>query len=214
MKILAFNGSPRKDWNTATLLHKALEGAGSKGAETKLIHLYDFNYQGCKSCFACKLKGGESYGICAVVDELTPILKEIKTADAVILGSPVYLGTPTGEMRSFLERFIFPYLVYDTERSSLFPKKIPVGFIYTMGVTDEVMKELGYSELFRNTEKLVERAIGKTESLFVTDTCQFTDYSRYVSSRFNPEDKIKRHKEEFPKDCEKAFEMGVRFAET
>jgi Multimeric flavodoxin WrbA len=54
MKIIAFNGSPRKKWNTATLLQKALDGAASKGAETELIHLYDLNYKGCISCFACK----------------------------------------------------------------------------------------------------------------------------------------------------------------
>jgi multimeric flavodoxin WrbA len=52
MKIMAFNGSSRKTWNTATLLGKALEGATSQGAETELIHLYDLQYSGCKSCFA------------------------------------------------------------------------------------------------------------------------------------------------------------------
>ena len=46
MNIMAFNGSPRKDWNTANLLNKALEGAASKGATTELIHLYDLNYKG------------------------------------------------------------------------------------------------------------------------------------------------------------------------
>ena len=57
MKVIAFNGSPRKNWNTAMLLEKALEGAKSEGAETELIHLYDLNYNGCISCFACKTKG-------------------------------------------------------------------------------------------------------------------------------------------------------------
>jgi multimeric flavodoxin WrbA len=60
MKIMAFNGSPRKEWNTAALLKKALEGASSQGAETELVHLYDSNYKGCISCFACKEKGGKS----------------------------------------------------------------------------------------------------------------------------------------------------------
>ena len=78
VKIIAFNGSPRKKWNTATLLEKALEGAASQGAETELIHLYDLNYKGCASCFACKTKGGESYGKCAIKDDLAPILKRIE----------------------------------------------------------------------------------------------------------------------------------------
>ncbi|SPF52384.1 hypothetical protein SBF1_5670010 [Candidatus Desulfosporosinus infrequens] len=54
MKIIAINGSPRKKWNTDILLNKALEGAASQGAETELIHLYDLNYKGCISCFACE----------------------------------------------------------------------------------------------------------------------------------------------------------------
>ena len=51
MKVIAINGSPRKKWNTATLLEKALEGAETEGAETEIIHLYDLNFKGCKSCF-------------------------------------------------------------------------------------------------------------------------------------------------------------------
>ncbi len=51
MKVIAINGSPRKRWNTATLLEKALEGAASQGAETELIHLYDIDFKGCTSCF-------------------------------------------------------------------------------------------------------------------------------------------------------------------
>ena len=49
MKVIAINGSPRKKWNTATMLEKALEGATSEGAETELIHLYDLNFKGCTS---------------------------------------------------------------------------------------------------------------------------------------------------------------------
>jgi multimeric flavodoxin WrbA len=70
MKAIGVNGSPRKKWNTATLLKKALEGAASEGAKTTLVHLYDLDYKGCISCFACKMRGGKSYGKCAVKDGL------------------------------------------------------------------------------------------------------------------------------------------------
>lgn len=46
-KIIALNGSPRKDWNTAILLKKVLEGATSVGTEIEMINLYDLNYRGC-----------------------------------------------------------------------------------------------------------------------------------------------------------------------
>ena len=55
MKIMAFNGSPRKkNWNTVTLLEHALQGAASVGAETELVQLYDLDFSGCISCFSCK----------------------------------------------------------------------------------------------------------------------------------------------------------------
>jgi multimeric flavodoxin WrbA len=212
MKVVAINGSPRKKWNTATLLNKALEGAISQGAETEITHLYDLNFKGCISCFACKTRGGKSYGKCATKDELTPALEIIEESDAIILGSPIYLGAVTGEMRSFMERLIFPYLTYD-DTPTLFPKKINTGFIYTMGITDDQLKERAYYDHhFNLNEMLLKIIFGASESLLSTDTYQFDDYSKVVATIFDPEKKAKRRKEVFPKDCEKAYEMGVRFA--
>lgn len=211
MKVIAINGSPRKKWNTATLLEKALEGAASEGAETEMIHLYDLNFKGCTSCFACKLKDGKSYGKCAVKDDLTPVLEKLKDADAVVLGSPIYLGNSTGEMRSFMERYVFPYLVYSNETPTLYPKNIPVGFIYTMGIKEEYFDMFGLGKTIELNENFSKRIFGHSESLCSTDTYQFDDYSKYVADRFDPEEKAKRRKEVFPQDCQKAFEMGVRF---
>ncbi len=211
MKVLAINGSPRKSWNTATLLNKALAGAASQGAATELIHLYDLSFKGCISCFACKLKGGKSYGRCAYQDELTPVLDKIHDADAVILGSPIYLGNVTGEMRSLMERMAFQYLVYDKNYSSLLEKKKPVGFIYTMNITADMVHQWGYDLILPTTEKAFARTFGATESLYITDTYQFSDYDKYVSTAFDAAAKAKRREEVFPLDCDKAFDMGVRF---
>ena len=212
MKAIAFNGSPRKKWNTATLLAKALEGAASQGAETDIIHLYDLKFKGCHSCFACKTKDGESYGRCAVKDDLTPILEKIEETDAIILGSPIYFLDVTGEMRSFMERLMFPYLTYTDPPQSLFPKKINTAFIYTMNATEKQMKEFGFDQHLGINEMLLQMIFGASESLFCFDTCQFDDYSKVVASRFDPDNKAKRHDEVFPIDCKKAFEMGARFA--
>ena len=213
MKIIAINGSPRKKDNTATLLNKALEGAASNGAETEMINLYDFNYKGCQSCFVCKLKNGNSYGQCSIKDEINPILKKIKNADAIILGSPIYLGSITGEMKSFMERLIFPYLVYDENYSTLFPKRISIGLIYTFGVNEQKLEQTKWKEHLKYNEFLVERILGTAESLFVTDTYQFDDYSKYVSTAFDANEKLKRRKEVFPQDCKKAFELGKRLVQ-
>lgn len=213
MKVLAFNGSPRKEWNTAILLNKALKGAASKGAETELIHLYDLNYKGCISCFACKKKDGKSYGKCAVRDGLTPILSKIEEADGIILGSPVYFGTASAEMRAFMERLLYPYIVYDAIPSVHIKKRANTGFIYTMGATESQMKELGYEQHFKFNEMFMELVFGSCETLIATDTYQFDDYSKYVASLFDAEEKARRRKEVFPIDCQKAFEMGARIAQ-
>jgi len=211
--IIAINGSPRKEWNTATLLGHALKGAASVGKETELVHLYDLDFKGCTSCFACKLKGGKSYGKCAVKDDLTPVLEQIYEADALLLGSPIYLGTATGEMRSFLERLIYPYLVYDPRRSTLFPRRMPTGFIYTMGADEARAREMGFWDQFRLTELVLGRIFGPSETLLVSDTLQFDDYSRYESSAFDPEAKARRHREVFPGECKKAFDLGKRLGQ-
>ena len=209
MKVMAFNGSPRKKWNTASLLKEAIEGAASQGAETSLVHLYDFHFKGCISCFACKTRKGKSYGTCAVQDDLTSIYAEIKKANAIILGSPIYFGDVTGELRSFLERLLFPYLVYDAPPQTLFPKKIRTAWIYTMNAPEEVALQFGYDQLFSRNELVMRMIFGHSESIMSYDTYQFEDYSKVVANRFDVDKKEKRRREIFPKDCQKAYNLGV-----
>ncbi len=210
LKVIGINGSPRKKWNTATLIKKALEGSESKGAEAELINLYDLNFKGCKSCFSCRTKGSKSYGKCAMNDDLTPILKNIEESDALVLGSPIYLGTITGEMKSFLERLIFPYLTYTNPPQSLFPKKINSMFIFTMGIPEEIVEESGYNVHFKTIEHYLEFISESSELLFSFDTYQFKDYSKVVTDRFDADKKAKRREKVFPLGCQKAFDKGIK----
>ncbi len=149
----------------------------------------------------------------AVKDELTPILLKIEDADGIIIGTPNYLGMPTSTMKAFLERLMFPYIVYEPNIPTLFNKKISIGFIYTMGANEERMKEMEYDRTALFIERVMKMIFGSAETILVNDTYQFEDYSKYVSSRFDPIKKAKRRNEQFPNDCKKAFEMGVRFAQ-
>ena len=212
--VIAINGSPRKKWNTATLLEHALNGAAAEGVKTELVHLYDLDFKGCTSCFACKLKGGKSYGKCAMKDDLTPILDRIARADALILGSPFYFGTVTGEMRSFMERLMFPYLMYTWPPASLFDRKLPAAFFYTMNVSEEQMKEPPYSVHIGLNESVLARIFGQAESFFSFETLQFEDYDKVVFSYADPEERRKRHREVFPQDCKRAYELGARLVKT
>ena len=165
-----------------------------------------------QSCFACKLKGGKSYGRCAVNDDLTPVLEKAGEADALILGSPVYFGIVTGEMRSFMERLLFPYLVYTNPPSTLFDRKINTAFIYTMNVSEKQMRESGYNLHIAANAHILGRTFGYTESLCSFETLQFEDYDKVVFSYFDPEDRRRRRRTVFPEDCRKAFELGARMA--
>lgn len=207
MKAIAINGSPRKKWNTATLLEHALDGARTAGADTELVHLYDLAYTGCISCFACKKIGGKSYGRCAVKDGITEVLERVAEADVLILGSPVYFYTETGEMRSFLERLFFPNLTYTPGYAPIFPGRLQTALVYTMNVA-----EIDAPATLSVTKGVMDRVFGNCEMLLSTDTYQFEDYSKYLSTVWDAQAKAKRREEVFPQDCARAQDMGARLA--
>ena len=206
MKILAINGSPRKTWNTAQMLESALAGCRDAGAETKLVHLIDLNFKGCISCFGCKRLGGPSYGQCAVRDDLTDVINEAWNSDAIIVGSPVYFGDVTSDLRGFLERFWFSVLMYNTEHMVRAPKSMPVKIILTTNAP-----EFGFHKALNDSlTGTMTRFVGPAELIEANATLQFDDYSNYDASMIDEAERIKRHKEVFPLDLQKAFEMGKR----
>lgn len=210
MNVIAINGSPRKNRNTAVLLEKAMEGVHAAGGAAECTHLYDLNFKGCLSCFACKRKGGKSYGACAYLDDLAPVLESISQADALLLASPIYFMSVTSGMQAFLERLLFPYITYTENYQSLFPKKIPVGCIYTMNLTEEQMPLWGLPQTLQTQERFLTAAFGPVESITVHDTYQFDDYTKYVAPVFDEAQKAKQRAEQFPKDCERAFALGEK----
>lgn len=214
MKFYTVNGSPRKKHNTGSLLAEAAKGILSVHPHAKVesIHLYDLRYTGCRSCFACKKLGGSHYGTCAVKDDISPILRDMADADGIIFGSPVYLSSITGEMRSFLERILFQYYVYDMEGSSLAPKKMPTAFIYTMNLPKEIARDWGYPKIFADMEGFIEKVLSKPHALHAYNTYQFDDYSKYKMIVFSEAEKAAYRAAQFPKDLEKAFALGAAIA--
>jgi multimeric flavodoxin WrbA len=208
MKAIGINGSPRKNKNTATLLENALKGAASAGAETKLIHLYDLDFKGCKGCFNCKRESSKNYGHCYVNDQLKPVLQELETADMVILGSPIYFGAVSGEMRSFMERFMFQYMLYTNPPSSSFKGSLKVGFIYTMNISEQLFATSPMKAHLETNEGAFIRTFGNVKSLYSFDTNQLDDYSDLTYTYFDIEHKRQSKKEVFPVDCKKAFQLG------
>jgi multimeric flavodoxin WrbA len=157
---------------------------------------------------------GPSSGRCAMQDELRPILERIEAeVDGLIIGSPIYFGQMSGEMRSFLERLLFAPLIYSRPPRSIFPRMIRTGAIYTMNVTEEVSRQIGYEAMFNATEAALSRAFYiETETLCCYDTYQFADYSKVVMEYMDPARKAARRAEVFPQDCQRAFALGERLA--
>lgn len=217
MKVFAVNGSPRKNGNTAILLQEYLRGASSadEKLEMHLISLYDYAFTGCRECYACKLKDGKSYGICAAKDDITELLQEASYADSIVFGSPIFFAGVTGKLRCFLERLLFPYNVYtkDAAKRSIAPKKIKTAFLYTMNATEQVAVSNNYPECLSPLHKSAERVFGcKPEVHCAYFTYQFDDYSKYVGDLWDIQEKKEWHETEFVHDMQCAYEMGKRLA--
>jgi multimeric flavodoxin WrbA len=209
MKVIGINGSPRKTWNTAQMVESALNGCKDAGAETKLYHLIDLMFKGCISCFACKRLGGPSYAKCGARDELTQVLDDVWAADALIIGSPVYFGDVTADMRAFLERLWFSVLMYNPEHMVRAPKRLPVKIILTTNAPQEGFHKALNESLLGTMNGFV----GPAELIEANATLQFDDYSKYDASMINGAERLKRHKEVFPQDLKRAFDMGRRAVE-
>ena len=217
MKALFLNGSPRKKFNTAQLLEKAMEGASEAEADTELLHLFDYEFTGCRSCFACKIKNSKTEGVCAIRDSIRPVIEKAQEADVIVIGSPVYFGYPTGQVRNLVERLLFPldtYLVDEEgQRVKVAHKPVQTAMIYTMNCPEWLLQQIHYDKLLGFTGEELGRLYGYNEILNSCDTYQFAYYSRYDVNMF-PEEKKREHRDQqFPIDLQNAYELGRRLVE-
>jgi multimeric flavodoxin WrbA len=214
VKALFINGSPRKNFNTAQLLQKAMEGAKEAGAEVEMVNLYDrnLNYKGCMSCFACKVKGGKK-GVCSFPDDLKPIMERAMEADVLVCGSPVYCGYPTAGLRAFMERLIFPAVNYADFRHPVINKPKRSATIFTMNCPDEEVYRANNYHILMDTNAYQLGMFGPTEVLYSFDTYQFNDYSRYDAEGIPAERKAEKRRTQFPMDLDAAYNLGRRLVE-
>jgi multimeric flavodoxin WrbA len=208
MKLLAVNGSPRKNQNTAKLLGQVVAGAKSAGADAELVHLLGIQYTGCISCFECKRIGGPSYGRCAVRDGLRPLLDLAHEADVLVLGAPIYLGTESAFMRAFLERLTFQYFLYSNVKKPLAPRKKAAALLYTMNVDEQGANQ--YRHIANTAKWMLEHLFAPCEIVLSCDTLQFANYAQYDTDIWDEKAKRERHETVFPQELQKARELGAR----
>ena len=212
MKAILVNASPRKGGNTATLLERVREGLEKGGCETKTVHLGTLAFTGCKGCLACKVKGSKCNGLCALRDDLRPVLEETLASDILVLGSPVYVHAPTALARSFTERLLFPALNYAEPDKPVLRQPLRTAVIYTMHVmNDDLFAQFGYEKTLGFTAKSFE-LLGPQETLFFRGLSAFPNAERYVTNAWAEGEFARIRREDYPDYERRARNLGRRLA--
>ncbi|CEN23929.1 flavodoxin family protein [Paraclostridium sordellii] len=99
-KIIAFMGSPRKNGNVDTILDEIIKGANDNNVEVKKFYINDMNIKGCQGCLYCR-----KTPTCAFKDDMVEVYEDIKSAEYVIIGSPVYICQVSAQTKLLLDRF-------------------------------------------------------------------------------------------------------------
>ncbi len=102
MKVTAFNGSARKDGNTARLIGHVFEGLEQEGIETELIQLAGRPIHGCIACYQCFARKDQR---CAVTDDVAnDCIEKMISSDGIIIGSPTYFAAISPEAKALIDR--------------------------------------------------------------------------------------------------------------
>ena len=99
MAVIAVIGSPRSGGNSETIVDAVLAGAKENGKAVKKYNLNKMKIVGCQACMGCKKSGK-----CVQKDEMVALLEDIKTAEAIVVSSPIYFGQPSAQFRMFQDR--------------------------------------------------------------------------------------------------------------
>jgi len=100
MKAIGIVGSPRKNGNTEILTSHALKATEEEGLDTELIRLAALEIKPCNACMVCR----EEEETCPINDDFLPLYTKMKSAEAIILASPVYFGSATASIKALMER--------------------------------------------------------------------------------------------------------------
>ncbi|HEX9907442.1 MAG TPA: flavodoxin family protein [Thermoplasmata archaeon] len=109
MKVLAINGSPRRNGNTQIMLEEAAKPLRRARVAVEFASIMDYNIRPCNGCEVCYKKPWH----CPIKDDALKMLKRMADADALLIGSPVYGADVTAQLRALLDRSIIPYINQD-----------------------------------------------------------------------------------------------------
>ena len=204
MKIVAMNGSPRKDWNCSQMLDSFIEGLKSArpDVEVERVHVFDLDFRGCRSCLGCRARGRKETG-CVVRDGAYELLRELRRCDGIVFSAPIYYWEIPAHMRALFERLFYPGLADHT---------VPVTAIYTMNQPKEVA-DREFAHMMDATKFFFDRMFRTdTDRVCAYQTLQWPDNSVVEIDGAFLAERMKHHEEHWPEDLKNACDAGVRFA--
>jgi multimeric flavodoxin WrbA len=101
-KVLVFMGSPRKKGNSALLAKQVVAGAKAGGGKVETFYLHGMNIKPCNACDACRRKNRKD---CILKDDMAPLYLKLREADAIVIATPVYWFTVSGQTKIFMDRW-------------------------------------------------------------------------------------------------------------
>lgn len=147
MKVIGIIASPRKNGNTAWTVNKILEGAKEQGAEIESWCFSDLDIEPCRGCLCCH--DGKDTG-CIIDDDMQELYSAIDRADAIVLGSPVYMGQMSAQAKIVIDRLFAQISPWFSPHYKERAAKKKLLLVFTQGNPDPGM----FREYFDYTKKI------------------------------------------------------------
>ncbi len=149
MKVVAFNGSPRKEGNTYEAINLVAEQLRKENIDVEIIHVGNKKIQGCTACKTCFKTKNEA---CIIDDEVNEWIQKMKEADGIIFGSPVHFSDIGATMKAFLDRAIY----VSSSNGGLYKHKVGAGVVAVrrsggLPAYNQLNNYIGYSEMLMPT---------------------------------------------------------------
>lgn len=203
MKTVVINADPKRKGIAAQLMKSAAEGAKSAGAEVEYVDLYKMKLSGCRVCLICK--NDEETCKCYWKDELSSLIDEIFSSDALLIGVPIFFTNPSSHYMALIERLIFSLVSFKT--GNKFKGNVNVGLFYTMEYPLDYFENSVRPHL-KQSEDLLKMLNGE----LVIDA--FSNISRAERSDTSQEgiNSLKLKEEQLSKDLKKIFNIACELS--
>ncbi len=208
MKVLAINGSPKSNGNTATAIDVMKKVFEEKNIEVEVVTIGNENVRGCIGCGRCYSAGN---GKCEAFDDIVnTVIEKVESADAIIIGSPVYFSGVNGTMKSFLDRFF-----YAGNSKGIFKHKIGAAVVAVRrtGGSEtffDLMKFLTYAQMVIPTSTYWNVIHGRTPGEALKDAEGVQTMQTLADNMAYMMEVMKESKVEKPVERKKAFTHFIR----